>query len=154
MASGMRAFGLALEGPVVPVTPQKLSDVEKDWPTGNIDVRIGDYMFRPHQKWTITPVADASGYFGSPYFRITIEGTNRALAATADSEVVTVPAFTGSPEQLWQIDQLTDGTYRIMPKVAPNSVEQLALTAVGRSTPSLARFDPNSYKARWIFKTP
>jgi arabinan endo-1,5-alpha-L-arabinosidase len=154
MASGMRAFGLALEGPVVPVTPQKLSDVEKDWPTGNIDVRIGDYMFRPHQKWTITPVADAGAYFGSPYFRIIIEGTNRALAATADSEVVTVPAFTGSPEQLWQIDQLTDGAYRIMPKVVPNSVEQLALTAVGRSTPTLARFDPNSYKARWIFKTP
>lgn len=45
-----------------------------------------------------------------------IEGTNRALAATADAEVTTVPEFTGAPEQLWKIEQLTDGTYRIMPK--------------------------------------
>ena len=28
-----------------------------------------------------------------------------------------------SPEQLWRIDQLTDGTYRIMPKAVPNSTE-------------------------------
>ena len=67
-----------------------------NWPAGNIDIRIGDYMFRPHQKWTITPVADAGGYPGSPYFKITIAGTDRALAATADAEVVAVPAFTGS----------------------------------------------------------
>ena len=26
-----------------------------------------------------------------------------------------VPAFTGGAEQLWRIDQLTDGTYRVMP---------------------------------------
>jgi arabinan endo-1,5-alpha-L-arabinosidase len=154
MASGMRFFGRNIEEPVVPIPPQKLSDVEKDWPSGNIHVRIGDYMFRPHQKWTIKPVDDSGGYFGSPYFKITIEGTDRALAATADSELITVPAFTGAPEQLWRIDQLTDGTYHIMPKVVPNSGEALTLTAVGRSTPTLAKFDPNSYKARWTFKTP
>ena len=110
MAGGMRFFGRNTEEPVVPVPPQKLSDVEKDWPKNNIDVRIGDYMFRPHQKWTITPVPEAGGYFGSPYFKITIEGADRALAATAEKEVTTVPAFTGAPEQLWQIEQLTDGT--------------------------------------------
>jgi arabinan endo-1,5-alpha-L-arabinosidase len=126
--------------------------VEKGWPEGEIGVRIGDFMNRPHQKWRITPVPDAGGYFGSPYYRITIEGTNRTLAATADYEVVTVPEFTGAPEQLWQIDQLTDGTYRIMPRVVPGSGEQPALTAVGRSTPTLARFDSGSYNARWTFK--
>ncbi|HLP17837.1 MAG TPA: glycoside hydrolase, partial [Bacteroidota bacterium] len=73
---------------------------------------------------------------------------------TADADVITVPAFTGAPEQLWRIDQLTDGTYRIMPKVVPNSKEALALTAVGNSTPTLARFDPASDKSRWNFKTP
>ena len=66
-------------------------------------------------------VPDAGGYPGSPYFKITIAGTDRALAATADGEVISVPAFTGAPEQLWRIDQLTDGTYRIMPKAVPNS---------------------------------
>ncbi len=154
MAGGMRFFGRNTEEPVVPVTPQKLSDVEKTWPKGNIDVRIGDYMFRPHQKWTITPVPDAGGYFGSPYFKIIIEDTNRALAATAEKEVITVPEYTGAPEQLWRIDQLIDGTYRITPRVVPDSKEELVLTAVGRSTPTLDRFDPDSYKSRWIFKKP
>jgi arabinan endo-1,5-alpha-L-arabinosidase len=111
-------------------------------------------MFRPHQKWTVTPVSNGGGYPGSPYFKITIAGTDRAMAATADREVVTVPAFTGSPEQLWRIDQLTDGTYRIMPKSMPDSGEPVALTAVGRSTPSLAKFDPRSDKARWSFRRP
>ena len=66
-----------------------------------------------------------------PTSRSPIAGTDRTLAATADAEVVTVPAFTGAPEQLWRIDQLTDGTYRIMPKAVPNSKEPMALTAVG-----------------------
>ena len=154
MAGGMRFFGRPSNEPVKPIPPQVLADVSKDWPAGNIGIRIGDYMFRPHQKWTITPVSDAGGYPGSPYFKITIAGTDRALAATADAEVVTVPAFTGSPEQLWRIDQLTDGTYRVMPKVVPISTEPLVLTAVGASTPTLAKFDPASDKSRWTFKAP
>jgi arabinan endo-1,5-alpha-L-arabinosidase len=128
--------------------------VSTNWPAGNIDIRIGYYMLRPHQMWTITPVADVGGYPGSPYFKITIAGTDRALAATEDAEVVAVPVFAGNPEQLWRIDQLTDGTYRIMPKAVPNSKEPLALTAVGGSTPTLAKFDPKSDKARWNFKAP
>ncbi len=100
------------------------------------------------------PVANAGGYPGSPYFKIVITGTDRTLAATADGEVIAVPAFTGAPEQLWRIDQLTDGTYRIMPMVVPDSTEPLALTAVGASTPTLASFDPKSDKARWNFKKP
>jgi arabinan endo-1,5-alpha-L-arabinosidase len=115
---------------------------------------MGDYMMRPHQKWTITPVTGAGGYLGSPNFKITIAGTERALAATADREVVAVPAFTGSPEQLWRIDQLIDGPYRIMPKAVPGSDEALALTAVGGSTPTLATFDPDSDRARWNLKVP
>jgi arabinan endo-1,5-alpha-L-arabinosidase len=149
MAGGMRGFGPP-SGPVAPVPPQELAEASKNWPIGNIEIRIGDYMFRPHQKWTITPVANAGGYPGSPYFKITIAGTDRTLAATAESEVVAVPAFTGGPEQLWRIDQLTDGTYRIM----PNSKEPVALTAVGHSTPTLAKFDPKGDKARWNFRRP
>ena len=154
MPGGMRFFRRDTDEPVKPVPPQTLAEDSKNWPAGNIDVRMGDYLFRPHQKWTITPVADVGGYPGSPFFKITIEGTGRALAATADSEVVTVPAFTGAPEQLWRIDQLTDGTYRIMPKVVPNSKEPLALIAVGNCTPTLAKFDPKSDNSRWNFRTP
>jgi arabinan endo-1,5-alpha-L-arabinosidase len=137
-------------GAVTPIPDQDIAQVSMNWPAGNIDIRIGDYMLQAHQKWTITPVAGAGGTLGSPYFRITIAGTERALAATKDAEVVAVPAFTGQPEQLWRIDQLTDGTYRIMPKTLPG----FALTAVGRSTPSLAKFDSTSDKARWNFKKP
>ena len=152
MAGGMRGFNRNNDEPVKPVPSQELSDVINTWPTGNINVRIGDYMFRPHQKWTITAVPEAGGYLGGPYYKIVIAGTNRALAATAEAEVITVPEFTGAPEQLWQIDQLTDGTYRIMPKVVPNSTEKLALLSSGDSTPTLGVFDMNSDNSKWNFK--
>ena len=113
-----------------------------------------NYLCQAQQKWTVTPVPNAGGYPGSPYFKITIAGTDRALAATADAEVVVLPAFTGGPEQLWRIDQLADGTWRIMPKSIPNSKETFVLSAVGSSSATLAKFDPRSEKQRWLFKTP
>jgi arabinan endo-1,5-alpha-L-arabinosidase len=156
MMGGGRGMGGRGGGntPATPVAQQTLAEVSTNWPAGNIETRIGDFMNRPHQKWTISPATNAGGYLGGPYFKITIEGTDRALAATANAEIVTVPAFTGAPEQLWRIDQLTDGTYRIMPKVVPNSKEPMALTAVGSSTPTLAKFDAKSDKSRWNFRKP
>lgn len=154
LQGGMRFFRRDKNAPIKPIAPQVLADVDSGWAKGNIEVRIGDFMNRPHQKWTITPVENAGGYFGAPFYKITIEGTERALAATAELEVTTVPSFTGAPEQLWQIDQLIDGSYRIMPKKIPNSDEKLALTAVGYSTPTLAKFDPKSDRAKWNFKLP
>lgn len=151
MAGGMR-FNRNNDEPVKPVPAQELADVIKTWPTGNIDLRINDYMFRPEQKWTITPVPEAGGYLGGPYYKIIIAGTDRALASTAEAEITTVPAFTGAPEQLWRIDQLTDGTYRIMPKMVPNSNEPLALASLGDSTPTLARFDMNNDDFKWNFR--
>jgi arabinan endo-1,5-alpha-L-arabinosidase len=111
-------------------------------------------MVQAQQKWAVTPVANAGGYPGSPYFKITIAGTDRALTATAERELVVLPAFTGRPEQLWRIDQLADGTYRLMPKAVPNSTEPLALSAVGSSMPTLAKFDPQSDRQRWNMRTP
>ena len=93
--------------PVVPVENQKLEDVISTWPTGEIPVRTSDYMFRPHQRWTITAVPEAGGYLSNPYFKITIAGTNRALAATASKDVTTVPEFTGADEQSAIINILT-----------------------------------------------
>lgn len=151
MPGGMR-FNRNNDEPVKPVPSQELADVIKTWPTGNIGVNLGDYMFRPHQKWTISSVPNAGGYLGGPYYKIVIAGTDRALAATAEAELITVPAFTGAPEQLWRIDQLTDGTYRIMPKVVPNSKEQYALVSSGDSTPTLTRFDMNSDNSKWNFR--
>lgn len=138
--------------PVEAIPSQQLSDVIDTWPAGNIEVRIGDYIARPHQRWTITAVHDAPGFLGTPAYKIVIAGTDRALAATAEAEVVTVPQFTGAPEQLWRIDQLTDGTYRIMPKAIPNSDKELALISIGDSTPTLGEFDMNSDNSKWKFR--
>ena len=126
----------------------------RNWPSGSIDLRMSPYMAQAQQKWSVTPVANAGGYPGAPYFKITVAGTDRALAAADDHELIALTAFTGAPEQLWRIDQLTDGTYRVMPKAAPNSKEPLALSAVGSSMPTLARFNPESDRQRWVFKTP
>jgi arabinan endo-1,5-alpha-L-arabinosidase len=151
MAGGMR-FGQANNEPVKPVTPQQLADVEKNWPAGDVAARIGDYMSRPHQEWTITHGTDTTGYLGGPYYKIVIAGTDRALAATVNGDVITVPTFTGAPEQLWRIDQLTDGTYRITTKAVPGSNKKLALVSSGDSTPTLAEFDFNSDNSKWNFK--
>ena len=136
------------------IPPQDAEDVSQNWPAGDIDLRLSNYMLQAQQKWTITPVSNAGGYPGSPYFRITIAGTNRALAATEEAELRTVPAFTGTPEQLWRIEQLTDGTYRIMPKAIPNSRVPLALSAVGSSFATLSRFDAGSDRQRWHLNIP
>jgi arabinan endo-1,5-alpha-L-arabinosidase len=136
--------------PTTLLPDQTLAQDSAVWPQGPIRVDLADYMVRPHQLWTITPVAGAGGWFGAPYYRITIAGTTRALAATAAGEVETVPAFTGAPAQLWRIDQLTDGSYRIMPKGDSGR----ALVAAAASTPTLAAFDPASPAGRWTFRTP
>jgi len=111
-------------------------------------------MTRPHQLWTITPVQGAGGYFGSPYYKIVVAGTERALAATVEGDVTTVPAFTGAPEQLWRIDQLTDGTYRIMPKATTDPMHSRSLVAIGASTATLTKFNPAGDAARWSFRKP
>ena len=110
-------------------------------------------MLQAQQKWTIAPVANAGGYPGSPYFRISIAGTERALTAIDGGEVTATP-FKGAPEQLWRIDQLTDGSYRIRPKAVPGTSEMLALSAVGSSMPTLAKFDPASDRQRWHIGAP
>lgn len=138
--------------PTKPIANQPLDSVVGTWPKGDIGVRCGDYMFRPHQRWTITPVDEAGGYLGGPYFKIAIEGTERALAATADKELVTVPSFTGSDEQLWRIEQATDGTFRIMPKAIPGQQglnKEYVLYSAGDSTPTLASWDFTSDNSKW-----
>lgn len=141
--------------PVIAIKNQTLDEVIGTWPKNNIPVRIGDYMFRPHQRWTITPVAEAGGTLCGPYFKILIEGTERALAATADKELTTVPVFSGTDEQLWRIEQLTDGTFRIMPKAIPGQAglnTKYVLYSIADSTPTLAEYDFNSDNSKWNFR--
>jgi arabinan endo-1,5-alpha-L-arabinosidase len=137
-----------------PIPPQDVAQVSTNWPAGNVDVRLANYLDQAQQKWTFTAVTNAGGYPGAPYFKITIAGTDRVLAATDDAELVTLAAFTGGPEQLWRIDQLTDGTWRITPKSVPNAKEPLALSAIGSSFATLSKFNPVGDKHRWLIKAP
>ena len=152
MQGAGRGFGNA-STPNIPVPNQILADVIGDWPKGNIDIRLNDYMFRPHQRWTVTAVGDKGGYLGAPYYKITIEGTNRALAATADGELTAVPQYTGAPEQLWRIEQLIDGTYRIISEKVPGHVgEQFALVCTGDCSLTLGKYDFNDVNCKWNFR--
>lgn len=125
-----------------------------NWPAGDIALRMGNYLCQAQQKWTLTPVPNAGGYLGSPYFKITVAGTDRALAVSDDAELMVVPSFTGGPEQLWRLDELADGSWRIMSKAVPHSTQVLALSAIGSSFATLEKFNPKSDKQRWLLKTP
>lgn len=138
--------------PVVSYPNQTLEEVVEGWPAGDVDARIGDWMNRPHQRWSITAVPEAGGYLGGQYYKICIEGTDRALAATEGAELKVAEGFTGAPEQLWRIEQLIDGSYRIMPKAVPGCDCQYVLTSIADSTPTLAKWDFNSDNCKWYFR--
>lgn len=145
---GMFGGGGAQQSNVIPF--QKLEDVIDTWPKGDIEVRICDYQFRPNQKWELYALDE--GTLGTPYYKIVIAGTNRALTAGPNKTVISTEAFTGAPEQMWSIDQLTDGTYRIMPKSAPGCSEPVCLISAGDSTASLGKFNFESDDCKWNFR--
>ena len=133
--------------PIVVHPNQTLEEVAAGWPEGDIAARIGDWMNRPHQRWTLTVVPEAGGYVGGQYYKIQIEGTEKTLTATEDIDVKVAPEYTGADSQLWRIEQCIDGTYRIMPKSNPGYV----LSSPADSTPSLAKWDFNSDNCKWNF---
>lgn len=144
-----RAGGGMFGGTGEPIPAQDAGEVSKNWPAHSIDVRMANYQLQAQQKWSISAAPNAGGYPGSPYFKIAVAGTDRTLAATDDAELVVAPSFTGSAEQLWRIEQLPDGSWRIMSKSKP-----LAISAIGSSFATLSQFDAKSDKQRWFIKTP
>ena len=134
--------------PIVVHPNQTLEEVAAGWPEGDIAARIGDWMNRPHQRWTLTVVPEAGGYLGGQYYKIQIEGTEKTLTATEDIDVKVAPEYTGADSQLWRIEQCVDGTYRIMPKSNPGYV----LSSPADSTPSLSKWDAESDNCKWTFK--
>jgi len=150
-----RFWDIDITKPVEALPEQKLEDVIGTWPEGETGVRCGDYMFRPHQHWTVTPVPQAGGTLTGPFYEIKIEGTNRALTATANLELV-AKEYKGDGAQLWRIEQLIDGTYRIMPSSIPGQEglnQRYCLYSAGDSTPTLAEYDFNSDNSKWNFRS-
>jgi arabinan endo-1,5-alpha-L-arabinosidase len=147
---GFRGGGMGFgRGGGAPIPDQDVAQVSANWPTGNIDTRLGNYMCQAQQKWTIQPLADAAGFY-----KIVIAGTNRALVATADREVSTVPSFAGSSEQQWRFDKLEDGTWRITPRSIPGVQEELSLTTIGTGLATLSKVNPGSDRQHWNVQAP
>lgn len=141
--------------PLTQIAEQTLEEVSAGWPAGDVAVRAGDYMFRPHQKWTITAVDEAGGYLGAPYYKICIAGTERTLTVNENADIIASPAFTGANNQLWRIEQCTDGTYRIMPKQIPGQKDtntKYVLYSLADSTPVLMPWDFSTDNSKWNFK--
>jgi arabinan endo-1,5-alpha-L-arabinosidase len=151
---GGRAGGMGGRGGGAAIPAQDAAQVSAAWPAGTVDVRMFPYMLQAQQKWMITPMPNAGGSPDSPYYKITIAGTDRALTATEDADVVAMPAYTGAPEQLWRFEKLPDGSYSIMTVPGAKLREPLALSAIGYSSVTLSKYNPNSEKHRWLIKTP
>jgi arabinan endo-1,5-alpha-L-arabinosidase len=147
-------IGGMFSGTGVPIPSQDVTQVSTNWPTGEIAPRMANYLCQAQQKWTVTAVTNAGGYLGSPYFKITVAGTDRALTATAEKELTTTPSFTGEPSQMWRIEQLADGSWRLMPKATPGTEEPVALSAIGSSFATLSKASASSEKQRWLFEAP
>ena len=142
------------EGTGAPIPPQDVAEVSKNWPAGHIDVRMANYLCQAQQKWTVAAVPNAGGYPGSPYFKITIAGTDRALAATADAELVVVPAFIGRTRTIVAHGPACRRHMAHHAQVDTQFQRNVRPFGRGRSSATLAKFDPRSEKQRWLFKTP
>jgi arabinan endo-1,5-alpha-L-arabinosidase len=111
------------------------------WPLAGTNIQDGTYQLRPHlagmvlqsstnrveldsdsihenQKFAITPA-------GGGFYKIIIAADGNALDAAAGA--VHVAPFTRADSQLWKIDQLSDGSYRIA-----SSAGKFALTAASK----------------------
>ena len=69
--------------------------------------------------------------------------------------IVKENTFSGAPEQLWRIEQLTDGTFRLLPKAIPGREginTKYVLYSIGDSTPTLAEYDFHSDNSKWNFR--
>ena len=54
-------------------------------------------MCQAQQKWSIAIAPNSGNDPNSPYYKITIAGTDRALAATAERELATLPDLRVDP---------------------------------------------------------
>jgi arabinan endo-1,5-alpha-L-arabinosidase len=58
--------------PPSPIPNQDAARVGATWSAGAVHARLSPYLLQAQQKWAFTPVDNAGGYPGSPFFKITI----------------------------------------------------------------------------------
>ncbi len=84
-------------------------------------VETARYLIHDDQKWNVAPA-------GGGFCRISSAADDQVLTL-ADATAKVAPA-TGADNQLWKIDQIADGSYRIKSKGS-----QLALAAAFKTKP-------------------
>lgn len=101
------------------------------------------YLVREYQKWAIAPA-------GNGFYKILCSQDQNALT-TADAALQISP-FAGADDQLWKLDQLADGSYRIA-----GNVDRLALTGVPKKSlendVSMEKFNGDDVQ-HWIIAAP
>ena len=134
---------------------QEAAQVAANWPADAVDARLSPTWCRRSRSGRSTPVANAGGYPGSPYFRISVAGTERSLAATSEGELTVLPTFTGCARAT-----LADRSARRrnVSTDAENGAwaanASMALSAIGGSSPTLERIDAGTDRQRWLLRTP
>ena len=99
-----------------PIPSQDVAEVSKTWPSGNVDVRMATYLCQAQQKWAIAP---APAPVATPARHTSRSRSPERIALWRRPPMVNWSCCLPSarpPEQLWRIEQLPDGAWRVMPK--------------------------------------
>lgn len=123
-----------------PISDQDVVQVSSNWPAGEVSLRMANYLCQAQQKWSVTAVTDAGGYLGSPFFKITVANTDRALTATEEGELAGDARVHGRARTT-VASRSADRRSRLQPKATPGRREPLALSAIGASFATLSKVD-------------
>jgi arabinan endo-1,5-alpha-L-arabinosidase len=110
---------------------------------GITSVLTARYLARDPQKWVITPA-------GSGCYKILNAQSTNALTSAEGG--MAMAQFTGADNQLWKLDQLSDGSYRIESKADKLALGALAGEGQGNKT-SLKPFNGDDTQ-HWVITTP
>jgi arabinan endo-1,5-alpha-L-arabinosidase len=111
--------------------------------TNGTSVQTARYLSRDHQKWNIAAA-------GEGFYKILNNANGLALQSVGAD--VGIAPFTGAEEQLWKLDQVTDGSYRIAAKGS-----HFALTAFVNARPETSiglRSSNGDDVQHWVITVP
>ncbi len=137
-----------------PQPDQDVNQVSANWPSGNLDARMSNYLCQAQQKWTLKAVPNGGGYPALPTSGSRWQERNALWPPRKRANWLSCRRSAAVRSRLWRLDQLADGSWRIMPKAVPNAKTPMALSAIGASSATLSKYDPAGNKHRWLLKRP
>ena len=108
-------------------------------------VKMTRYLSRNNQKWTITPA-------GHGYYQINNLQTHETLSASSTKLQLTSSTAAPGDDQLWKIDGLTDGTYRLATRKDGSALTAALKPGSGPGV-TLQKFDGDEAQ-RWLITAP